>query len=435
MPVISSLSNWTPINPRLSTRSGKGSLYRYYAGFCPEFVTDALRHAQVGIGKLVLDPWNGSGTTTASARELGSIAYGFDRNPAMTVVAKANLLSADVGPSLSALAAEICMRFRKRRKHEPLVSDGLCQWLSNRATSSVRRLEREVHRLLVGCEADWPLSRCDNFSGVSSLASFFYVALFRVVRQQLRSFSCTNPTWIRKAGKGLPPVALPSEVLLDAFMTEVEAMRLVLRDKTPQAYWSLTALETASSTCLPLMDGVVDVVVTSPPYCTRIDYVMASAPELAVLGFSGAQYRHLRDQMIGTLTVTSASVEERETWGQTCLAFLESVRTHGSRASNTYYFRTHVQYFHGMWSSLEEIARVLRPGGVCIMVVQDSYYKEVRNDVATIISEMAAGLGLEQRKRTDFIKRATLAGVNPRSRGYRASGEARESVVAFQKTG
>ena len=138
---------------------------------------------------------------------------------------------------------------------------------------------------------------------------------------------------------------------------------------------------------------------------------------------------------MGTLTVTSASVEERETWGQTCLAFLESVRTHGSRASNTYYFRTHVQYFHGMWSSLEEIARVLRPGGVCIMVVQDSYYKEVRNDVATIISEMAAGLGLEQRKRTDFIKRATLAGVNPRSRGYRASGEARESVVAFQKTG
>lgn len=74
MPVTSSLSNWTPVNPRLSARNGKGSLYRYYAGFCPEFVTDALRHAQVGIGKLVLDPWNGSGTTTASARELGSIA-------------------------------------------------------------------------------------------------------------------------------------------------------------------------------------------------------------------------------------------------------------------------------------------------------------------------------------------------------------------------
>ena len=435
MSVASFLNDWAPINPRLSVRNGKRSLYRFYAGFCPEFVTDALCHARAGIGKVVLDPWNGSGTTTASARELGCVAYGFDRNPAMTVVAKANLLSADVGPSVSALAAELGAKFRKQGTYESLADDGLRQWLDDRSTLSFRRLEKEVHRLLVGCEAGWPLSRCETYSGLSSLASFFYVALFRSIGRQLKKFRCTNPTWIRMCGKELSRVALSPDALLGAFMNEVEAMRLVLRDKTPQACWSLTALEIAASTSLPLMDGVVDVVVTSPPYCTRIDYVMASAPELAVLGFSSAENRDLRNQMIGTLTVTSRDVEQRAAWGQTCLAFLDSVKSHRSRASDTYYFRTHLQYFDGMWSSLEEIARVLRPRGVCIMVVQDSYYKEVWNDLATIISEMADGLGLELCRRTDFSKRATLARVNPRSREYRAAGEARESVLAFQKTG
>ena len=67
------------------------------------------------------------------------------------------------------------------------------------------------------------------------------------------------------------------------------------------------------------------------------------------------------------------------------------------------------------------------------MVVQDSYYKEVRNDLAAIVSEMGYGLGLEQRKRRDFKKVATLAGVNRRSREYRVAGEAVESVLALEK--
>ncbi|WP_410712175.1 DNA methyltransferase [Bradyrhizobium sp. BEA-2-5] len=42
-------------------------------------------------GQVVLDPWNGSGTTTSVANGAGLTAVGIDINPAMAVVAKARL--------------------------------------------------------------------------------------------------------------------------------------------------------------------------------------------------------------------------------------------------------------------------------------------------------------------------------------------------------
>lgn len=56
---------------------------------------------------LVLDPWNGSGTTTAVARQLGIRASGFDLNPALVVIANGRLLGKDVAPSIAPLARDI----------------------------------------------------------------------------------------------------------------------------------------------------------------------------------------------------------------------------------------------------------------------------------------------------------------------------------------
>jgi tRNA G10 N-methylase Trm11 len=210
-------------------------------------------------------------------------------------------------------------------------------------------------------------------------------------------------------------------------------MQSKLRKRTPQSSWALTALEMASSTRLPLMDRVVDAVITSPPYCTRIDYVMASAPELAFLGFNKEQWRSLRNEMIGTLTVAPNCPDRDAKWGRTCLEFLDRVKSHKSRASDTYYLKTHLQYFSSMFTSLAEIQRVLRPGGHCVMVVQDSFYKEVRNDLATVFTEMGHSQNWSLRCRADFSKLATLARVNPRSQKYASSGSAQETVLAFQK--
>ena len=58
-----------------------------------------------------------------------------------------------------------------------------------------------------------------------------------------------------------------------------------------------------SSAHLPLDTSSIDAVITSPPYCTRIDYVIATLPELAILGLRPDELKGLRDKMIGTPTI------------------------------------------------------------------------------------------------------------------------------------
>jgi DNA modification methylase len=430
MPVVS-LADWNPVNPRLPADAA-APVYRYYAGFRPDFVRDALSSLGAGVGLLVLDPWNGSGTTTAVANEFGCVAYGFDRNPAMPVVAKANLLSCDVSASLSSLANEIVANCHKRRTDDRLDDDGLAMWFGGLTTLHIRRLEREIHHLLVDRETPWPIAACSSVSGISSLAAFFYVAGFRVIKGLLKRFRSSNPTWIRLADNERR-VSVRSDDLHDAFLAEVSAMQSKLRSRTLQSNWSLTAIELASSTALPLMANVVDAIITSPPYCTRIDYIMASLPELAFLGYSTDQWRHLRDEMIGTLTVPMEGTSVDIRWGAACLEFLHQVKTHRSRASDTYYTKTHTQYFDSIFRSFGELHRVLRPGGACIMVVQDSYYKEVHNDLAKIFVEMTSHYRWSLERAVPFAKIATLAGINPRSKRYRSPGSATETVLAFRK--
>ena len=75
-------------------------------------------------------------------------------------------------------------------------------------------------------------------------------------------------------------------------------------------------IEVASSDALPIEGGDVDIVITSPPYCTRIDYAVSTSLELAFLGFDyNTSVRRLRDRMIGTSTVRNILPEENPRWG------------------------------------------------------------------------------------------------------------------------
>ena len=61
-------------------------IYPYYAGFSRMFAEDAIEWATDGDKeKVVLDPWNGSGTTTRTASQLGIGSVGFDLNPVMVL--------------------------------------------------------------------------------------------------------------------------------------------------------------------------------------------------------------------------------------------------------------------------------------------------------------------------------------------------------------
>ena len=66
---------------------------------------------------------------------------------------------------------------------------------------------------------------------------------------------------------------------------------------------------TLGSTSAGALDGIVaDLILGSPPYCTRIDYVISTLPELAVLGYCNEDLAVLRASMLGTPTMAEDGV-------------------------------------------------------------------------------------------------------------------------------
>ena len=379
----------------------------------------------------MLDDWNGSGTTSSVATSLGFNAYGFDLNPAMVVVAKARLLSKREYSSIEPLALEVIAKAHAD-KAKVLTDDPLEQWFGKKSSHDLRKLERAVRHLLVDHEKyELPINDGD-LNSLSGICAFLYLALFRTVRALLQRFMSSNPTWVRTPQHSKWRLKPQARTVCGVFLNEALAMvAAASSDQLDPPDESQAVITVARSEALPLKERSVDFALASPPYCTRIDYAVATKPELAMLGYGMKEFRDLRTQLLGTSTVPRVAPMERKDFGPKCLKFLSQLKHHRSRASGTYYYKNHLQYFDGLFLSVRELRRVLKGSGACALVVQDSYYKEIKNDLPGILTEMALANGLELVRREDFVHDRTMAAVNPASRHYRRTFTATESVLIF----
>jgi hypothetical protein len=393
-----------------------------------------IKTAKLPAGALILDGWNGSGTTTSVANALGYNSCGFDRNPVMVVVAKARLLSKREHSSVGPLAAEIIQK-ASLDTGEPILDDPLLSWMGPKSANDIRKLERSIQVLLVDHD-DYQLpSTRKDFNLLSGIGAFLYLALFRTVRTLLDRFVGSNPTWIKTPRESEVRLKPHTETIFRVFREQVLAMvvpgQIELFETTES---SQTTISIGNSELLPLRERSVHFALGSPPYCTRIDYAVATKPELAVLGYSAAKFRELRHHLLGTSTVPRITPAESPDWGSTCLTFLNLLKNHKSKASKSYYYKNHVQYFKGIFNSLRELHRVLNKEGTGVIVVQDSFYKDLKNDLPAIVAEMALANGLKLTRRRDFNHSRTMANLNPAVRQYRKKLSATESVLVFHPT-
>ena len=408
--------------------------FHYYAGYSPEFVNDVLQRLRAGKRPLILDPWNGAGTTTTTAAELGLESVGFDINPVMVIVAKSKLLSHGVKQSLLPIAQDLVSTARMGQ-HVSEQLDPLEEWFSPSSASCLRALTNAIRSLLIDHEGDSYLYAHRSLDRISDLAAFFLVALFRTTRSFLDRFQASNPTWMKAAPTPHHRVRPRPDDLWSVFESFVEQMASTLKPgpkDRENCRRAKATVDLASSEKLPLTDQRVDAVVSSPPYCTRIDYATATKPELAVLGCKlDGQFDDLRRSIIGSPTVVSTIPKPDMTWGSSCLRFCDAVASHQSKSSQSYYAKLFRQYFGSVKNSLTEIGRVLKAQGQCVLVVQDSYYKELHNDLALFFTEMATSLGWQLDSRYDYKTHRTMARLNPRVRKYRPATHVTESILWF----
>lgn len=408
-------------NPKRGSENEKrANWYNYYAGFSHTFVRELIRELNLNENSIILDPWNGSGATTYAASIEGYSSIGSDLNPPMYVIAKSKLANkSDI------LAAKAKIKYLRVNVFSCRAEDDdyLTSWFDIKTASYIRYIDCFICKKL-NVDIDTKLKSLNKADCV------LYVALFNTIRLLLKTFVSSNPTWVKKAKQSENKLSIDNRVIKQSMVSllnnklDIDDFPLISRD-------SIFLSNDVKN--LSLKDNSIDAIITSPPYCTRIDYGVATSPEAAVLyGNYPIQIENIRRKLMGRTTIDK-KFNDSISFGTTADKFLLSVYEHKSRASNSYYYKNFYQYFMDLELSLIELGRVLKENGYLVCVVQDSYYKEIYCDLSLIIIELLNRKGFKLLQQKEFESSVNMANLNKKSRAYRDKTIATEYVLIFSR--
>jgi hypothetical protein len=378
----------------------------------------------------VLDPWNGAGTTTQVSFDAGWRTIGIDINPLMKVIARARLLRRQqIGGMRQAIKGIVSLAksYRAQTQNE----DALGAWYQNNSVSAIRSLTRSIQEWFeIGMI---PTSQ----ELTDERVCFSYIALFAALNALSENTRCSNPTWRKPSKDGRSKIRLTKAGLIEAFENNASLfLKAYAEEKTITGFQSpeKVTLIDGNASNLSVLTGSQDLVITSPPYCTRIDYAITTAIENAVLFNRPAnEARRARDQFTGTSTIRKDQPTPTISWGAEAISLCENIRAHGSYAAASYYYKTYVQYFDDLSVAIAEVKRTLKIAGRAIFVVQDSYFKELHVDLAKICTEMFLLQGMPLTDRADFRVENDLSLINTKSKKYRTTKVHTETVLCFIK--
>jgi len=143
----------------------------------------------------------------------------------------------------------------------------------------------------------------------------------------------------------------------------------------------------ADARCMPLGDGVIDLIVTSPPYANAIDYMRAHKFSLVWLGESIANLSKLRTSYIGSERIGQIQEDRLPENTQAIIKKLnERDRKKGAILR---------KYFTEMKAVLSEMHRVLRRDSAAIIVVGPSVMRNIEVQTHLGLANIASELGFD----------------------------------------
>lgn len=360
--------------------------YDYLEDFPFSLLEESIQKYDLKRGKLVLDPFCGSGTTLVSSNFFGLNAIGIDANPLMCFVSQAKTTWDIQIDELQNIFKNITTRFieiARDIRHYQFKNDfldvmpkrELNQWINERMQKEVALMKDLIQK--VNCEKIRRLLLV--ILGKSAFDSS-YVAL------------CPGTTFYPHRQK---------EPFFNVFCKK---MAQVYKDlETIQRFdnygktkvFNRSALETSSF----IDEESIDFIITSPPYPNDLEYTRQTRLELYLLDFvkSMEDVQRLKRMMIKGSTKL---IYKEDDFGSHVKKF-QSIQDIADRIGEALsdknwgfdYPRMIREYFGGMYISLKEFYKVMKKGSCNLQVVGDQTYKNIVIPVGKIFVELAKDIG------------------------------------------
>ena len=152
-------------------------------------------------------------------------------------------------------------------------------------------------------------------------------------------------------------------------------------------YGTVVAPLAGDARLMPFADGVIDLIVTSPPYANAIDYMRAHKFSLVWLGESVVHLSKLRAEYIGSEQIKGAQYAVLPERPEAIIRQLAARDDHKAGILR--------KYFTEMKSVLAEMYRVLRSDAAAIIVVGPSVMRDINVQTHHCLADIAAELGFD----------------------------------------
>jgi DNA modification methylase len=369
-----------------------------FAARCPPPLADWAITRYSAPGEVVLDPMAGSGTTMVEGCLHGRQAWGVEMDPLAHRIAKAKATPVD--PDAFDLAVgqigSLMLRGGLDDGWRPELPN-LGKWFHPRVAAQLAALRQAIHQV----------------QATPEVVNLLWVVFSSLI---VARTSVANARDLVHSRHHYRPWADPPDVHM-RFLSRLRQIRAMMLDYQKRLTSAEVAhpsvrVELGDARQLPFADGSVDLIFTSPPYCSALDYTRAHVFAVAwmadVLGLSTEQYRALGRGYIGSeraplLEASTDAPYPPELEEPRIDALVRALYDDRKRAWVVH------RYFRDMERVLAESARVVRPGGRIVLVVCPSNIRRVRIPTHELFADLAERLPGPRRLSVEALHERTIS--------------------------
>jgi DNA modification methylase len=367
---------------------------------------------------IVLDPMAGSGTTLIAARQLGRTSWGFDRDPLAVLVAGSAIQDFD-SSRLHDLKERILDRAKQTlQKKRGSLKEQLDQlpeedrdfidfWFPEKSQVQLLALRQSIKKENEGPEHNlaWAIFSSLIIAKKSGASYALDISRSRPTKRMEKTIVEPFAAWVQR------------------FDAAVKRLPFVDNKQSTMP----STIQKGDARLLPIEEGSVDFVLTSPPYLNAIDYMRGHKFSLLWMGYPLGKLRWLRSTMIGT---------ERGLWHSDGLPS-DIEECLNKKIEEDHKKALVRRYLSDMRKVFGEIERVLKPGGVGLFVVGPTIINAKKTDTEQILSQLGDHAGLTLVGSTVRHINATHRSLPPPQlvdrQVFLAKRMSREVIVAFRK--
>lgn len=408
--------------------------FRYPAGFASDYVAGLLDGLDVRAGDVLIDPFTGSGVCGTAARSRGLGFFGVEAHPLVAELGRLKVEGPDGHapdglPARTAVWApttSVAVTGARSGDVDEIAAGVVARSTAGLSDAALAASERakellaEAPETITDGEADL-VRACFSAAVLADLVClreavreldgdpwqpYLKWALLGVLREvavvkvgwpyqrpgQTRKARHTDPVarFVARAGWMADDLAA-----LPAAVPPPRRMAVVTGDSRQPGPWS--ALE----------DGEASGCLTSPPYLNNFDYADATRLELyfwTALGTWKEMCEQVRKPMLtastqqSTRSAAAAAALDLQAWPAVAAESERLVRLlaeqRRARKRGKEYDQVLPPYLAGVGAVLRNVARVLKPGAPCVLLVGDSAPYGVYVDTPALLAALGQGVGL-----------------------------------------